>query len=289
LSNAPPQSQVVSVVSTRSGISSEVAEAVAKSVAGATIRSGIAEDLEVFTTALLAELEACAKQYTGCPNTKDMVFSEAAEFVVDRFGGLNIAEIRLAFRLAAAGEFEGVTLRAYFGTFTVGMLGEILAAYKEYRAEAVRTARGLENETVALESGEERKRRHDMDAWEERRIKTLKMLRQPTIDQVTVYDYEFLTRRGEIALTEQQKKAMFQRRFEAAVADLSRDMDNATGCQKLEISRVIENARQGRYSEGFTAVMVRVGRRLAVLDWLEAQSELDFDGGAVSDALAASN
>ena len=271
--NAPASSPLVSVVSSKAGISNEVSECVAKSVSGVTIRAGVAEDTEMFMLALVAELEGCAKQYTGCPNTKDLVFDEAAEFVIDQFGFLNIGEIRLAFRLAAAGEFEGVTLRAYFGTFTVGMLGEVLAAYKEYRGEAVRHFRTVENASAALQSGEERQRQHDMEAWEQNRIKFLKLLHEPTIDNCTAYDYEFLTRRGEINLTHEQKKAMLQRRFDAVVKEIHRDMDGATPYRRKEMTAEIESARKGKYSEGFKNKMVIAGRRLAVLDWINNQRE----------------
>ena len=221
--------------------------------------------------ALVAELESCAKQYTGCPNTKGLTFDEAAEFVIDQFGGLNIGEIRLAFRLAAAGEFEGVKLIAYYGTFTVGMLGEVLAAYKEYRGEAVRHFRTIENVSAALQSGEERQRKHDMEAWENNRIKFLRILHLPTIDSVTVYDYEFLTRRGEISLTDDQKRAMIERCVTQTIFEIHRDMEGATQYRRKELLAEIEQAKSGKYTVGFRNKMAVIGKRLAVLDWILLQ------------------
>lgn len=236
-----------------------------------TIRAGVAEEPEMFMLALVAELEGCAKQYTGCPNTKDLVFDEAAEFVIDQFGLLNIGEIRLAFRLAAAGEFEGVRLVAYYGTFTVGMLGEVLAAYKDYRGEAVRHFRTIENVSAVLQSGEERQRQHDMEQWENNRISLLKLLHEPTINSVTAYDYEFLTRRGEIALTDDQKRAMTERCVTQTIAEIHRDMEGVTSYRRKELTTEVEQARSGKYTEGFRNRMAVVGKRLAVLDWIQSQ------------------
>jgi len=191
------------------------------------------------------------------------------EFIADQFHFLNIGEIRLAFRLAAASYLDGVNLRAYYGTFTVGMLGEVLVAYREYRDELVKQARRMESETAALDSGEARKKQHDMEAWEQNRIKALLMLHEPTASNVTVYDYEFLTRRGEIALTDDEKKAMFQRRYELVVREIYRDMEDATAYRKREMLNEIEQGKQGKYTEGFRAKMIAAGKRLAVLDWIE--------------------
>jgi len=246
-----------------------VADCVSRSVGGATIRAFRDEMPDQLSLTLTADLEACARQYTGCPNTRDMVFDEAVEFIADQFHFLNIGEIRLAFRLAAAGYFDGVNLRAYYGTFTVGMLGEVLVAYRDFRDELVKQARRMESETAALDSGEARKKQHDMEAWEQNRIKALLMLHEPTASNVTVYDYEFLTRRGEIELTDDEKKAMFQRRYELVVREIYRDMEDATAYRKREMLNEIEQGKQGKYTEGFRAKMIAAGKRLAVLDWIE--------------------
>lgn len=249
-----------------------MAECVSRSVAGATIRAFRDEMPDQLSLALTADLETCARQYTGCPNTKTLVFDEAVDFIADQFNFLNIGEIRLAFRLAAAGYFEGVNLRAYYGTFTVGMLGEVLVAYRQYRDELVKNARRVESETAALDSGEARKRAHDMEAWEQNRMKVLLMLHEPTADNCTVYDYEFLTRRGEITLSDDEKKAMFQRRYELVVREIYRDMEDATAYRKREMLNEIEQGKQGKYSDGFRAKMIAAGKRLAVLDWIKNKS-----------------
>lgn len=271
LSNEQPLSQIVSK---KAGVGSDVAACVAESVAGNTIAAMFRNNTARLTIALLAELQGCAKEYTGCPKTDQMTFDECVEFLVNHFGFLNIAEIRIAFRLAATGQFDGVGLEAYFGTFTVGMLGKVMTAYREYRDESVKQARRVESESAALDSGEARKRQHDMEAWEVRRMEVLLMLHEPTVEHCTAYDYEFLTRRGEIVLTEEEKKAMFQRRYQLVVREMYRDMEDATPYRKREMLNEIEQGKQGKYSEAFKNKMVVAGRRLAVLDWIEKKKSI---------------
>jgi hypothetical protein len=110
-----------------------------------------------------------------------------------------------------------------------------------------------------------------MEAWELKRIEALKMLHEPTVDHVTVHDYDFLVRRGLLVLTYDEKKAMFQRRFDFVVMDLFRDMEDSKAFRCKGLIAEIEKARLGEYTEGFRAKMVRAGKRLAVLDWIEKE------------------
>lgn len=257
-------------LSARTGVSKDLVAQVAAAVGGATVRAGIAEDVVLFTTALSAELEACAKLYTGCAKTEELVFEECLEFVIARFGFLNIGEVRHAFRLAAAGELGDVDLKAYWGTFTVGMLGSVLSAYKDYRdlisAEAVRL------EKVANEQKRLSATNHDREAWMQRRIQTLLMLHEPTIIHVTAYDYEFLTQLGHINLSKEQKWAVFERAKELVLADLSSNMQTAANAfRKKELYGEIEAVRAGNVSEGFLVKQKVFAQRLAVLDWAVSQ------------------
>lgn len=90
--------------------------------------------------AMQLELEHCATSYCGCPNTSAETMKEATRFVEDQFGHLCVPEIREAFRLAAAGKIEA-SLAAYHGTFSVRILGEVLAAYEDHRALTFRRVR----------------------------------------------------------------------------------------------------------------------------------------------------
>jgi len=58
---------------------------------------------------------------------------EAVRFVYKNYPQLGVNEIREAFSLSAANVFPAVNMTAFFGTFTISMLGDILTAYNQYR------------------------------------------------------------------------------------------------------------------------------------------------------------
>jgi len=98
---------------------------------------------EVALTALSDELTFCATYYSGARGVSDDLVAEAIESTVSRFGDLGVSEIREAFRLASAGELGDVDMKAYYGQFTIVILGAVLNAYRLYRtriAQAIRRA-----------------------------------------------------------------------------------------------------------------------------------------------------
>lgn len=82
-----------------------------------------------------AALIICASMYCGVQKdkTEPETMKEATRFVYSKFNMLGLDEIREAFSMCAANIFEGVNMKAYFGTFTISMLGDILHAYKKHR------------------------------------------------------------------------------------------------------------------------------------------------------------
>jgi hypothetical protein len=77
----------------------------------------------------------CATIYCGMQKDKVLpeVLQESVRFVYKNYPMIGVNEIREAFSMAAANQFEGVNMTAYFGTFTVSMLGDILSPYANYR------------------------------------------------------------------------------------------------------------------------------------------------------------
>jgi len=82
-----------------------------------------------------AALIICASMYCGVQKdrTEPETMKEATRFIYSKFNMLGLDEIREAFSMCAANHFEGVNMKAYFGTFTISMLGDILHAYKSHR------------------------------------------------------------------------------------------------------------------------------------------------------------
>ena len=84
-----------------------------------------------------------ANTYTGAnfnnPPTKDDWISLRAcsNLVLDMFPCFGMAELELAFKMAAAGKFPDLNLETYYGKFTVNFLGKILREYKKSRNKII--------------------------------------------------------------------------------------------------------------------------------------------------------
>ena len=110
-------------------------------------------------------LMICAKMYCGVREDRTLpeLTQEATRFIYSKFSSLGLEEIREAFSMAAANYFDGVDMKAYFGTFTISMLGDILAAFTKYRNKIVnelidsqdKAARKEAEETEKLVKNEE--------------------------------------------------------------------------------------------------------------------------------------
>lgn len=224
---------------------------------------------EELSLALLAELEACAKQYTGCPKTADLTFDEAIEFTADQFGFLNIGEIRLAFRLAAAGEFEGVSLRAYYGTFTVGMLGEVLAAYRQYREELVKHARRMESEATEADSAEARRKAHDREQWAARRLAGLLSAETLTVEDCMAYDHDYFLESGQLQYTPEEKMQAWKDAYGLAVSEYRERAERGA----LGVRLVLQKVANQQHDDGFEQVRIMFAKRLLVLRWIVSQRD----------------
>lgn len=110
-----------------------------QAIEGNTIAAMVRRD-ERLVFGLKIDLEFCAATYCGAPNTLPETIGEGVKFVQAQFSHFNITEIREAFRLAAAGKIEA-DLKAFYGLFTIQMLGNVLRAYDDYRTAIFREVR----------------------------------------------------------------------------------------------------------------------------------------------------
>jgi hypothetical protein len=104
-------------------------------------------------------LMICAKMYCGVREDRTLpeLTQEATRFVYSKFSSLGLEEIREAFSMAAANYFDGVDMKAYFGTFTIAMLGDILAAFTKYRNKIVNELLDSQDKAARAEAEESAK------------------------------------------------------------------------------------------------------------------------------------
>ena len=142
------------------GLSSTRAEIIARGYSY-PIRSMNEEQAESNIEAIL---KLCGVSYLGIKQDTNngIAIGESIGFVLSKFPMLGIEEIREAFELASIGYFEGVELKAYFGAFTISLLGAVLSAYLKYRngivAEMLNASEMAEKEAKkAIEAEEKNK------------------------------------------------------------------------------------------------------------------------------------
>lgn len=215
---------------------------------------------------LAAELQVCARQYTGCVKTDDMVFDECVEFVIERFGGLHIDEIRHAFRLAAAGELGEVKLDAYFGTFTVVMLGKVLIAYDEYRKKIVKDVMEADRKAGFAKAQVLKSTNWNSEEWAKERLVHFNQVDPVTIDDVSVADFLHFVEPVVKDIPEDEKRADWEKARDFSIADLQA----AIGRGEVGMSALLRKVQSGGSDEGFRDKRLNYYKRLLVLRWIES-------------------
>lgn len=121
---------------------------------------------------LIAEnLMICAALYCGMAEGEIMkqTIIEASKFVLAKFNHLGVNEIKDAFQMAAANEFEDVNMTAYFGQMSIATLGDILDAYTKHRNKTI--ARYLELKENAQKEYDKEVKREERNNAARQKIK----------------------------------------------------------------------------------------------------------------------
>ena len=119
-------------------------------------------DRQMIAPVIAENIMICARLYCGMKDSEIMkeTVIEAAKFTIQKFSHLGANEIKDAFQMAAANEFQDVNMTAYFGQMSIATLGDILDAYTKHR-----------NKTIAkyLELKENAQKQYDKEVQREER------------------------------------------------------------------------------------------------------------------------
>lgn len=133
---------------------SRLERAVEMATQGLTIGAAVRQDELRAALLIRTEVKYCATAFCAAPNTESTTIDECAATILLHYAHLNLAEIREAFRMASVGEIE-VNMNAYYGLFSVRIVGDILSAYNEHRMQASRQVRArLQAEQDAAENAQ---------------------------------------------------------------------------------------------------------------------------------------
>jgi hypothetical protein len=119
-------------------------------------------DRQMIAPVIAENIMICARLYCGMKDSEIMkeTVIEAAKFTIQKFSHLGANEIKDAFQMAAANEFQDVNMTAYFGQMSIATLGDILDAYTKHR-----------NKTIAkyLELKEDAQKQYEKEVQKEER------------------------------------------------------------------------------------------------------------------------
>ncbi len=195
-----------------------------------------------------AMISICATMYCGMQENKMLVetIQESVRLVYKHYPQISVNEIREAFSMAAANRFEQVNMTAYYGTFTVSMLGDILSAYIEFRRPIIAEAIRIITEQEAKLSKElEREQRNEYTKKNIQEeidaaiiaVQSGSELVWESWQDVPVHYAEIAVLNGWIEVSDSFKKEVWERSKALAVEELSRVSSDLTNLIEAKKAR----------------------------------------------------
>lgn len=177
---------------------------------------------------------------------------ESVRFIYKHHKNIGVNEIREAFSLAAANTFNGINMTAYFGIFTVAMLGDILSAYNQYRnpiiAQAYENAYKQELDAKCEQDKEAKnfEARSKINADIENAIIAVQTGAEPlweTWHDVPVHYAEIAVKWGMIEVSDEFKSKIWQRSKELALDELKTTAQDYANFSEAKRTRLLLKSR----------------------------------------------
>jgi len=196
---------------------------------------------------LAQNIMICATLYCGMSEGEIMkqTIIEASKFVMAKFQHLGVSEIKDAFQMAAANEFENINMTSYYGQMSIATLGDILDAYTKHR-----------NKTVAkyLDLKENAQKQYDKEVEKEERNNAARLKIKTDIEaaiisiqqgvyfwqtwhEVPVHYAEIAVGAGWVEVSPEYKKKIWEESKELAKKELiktAQDLSNFAEAKKAK-------------------------------------------------------
>jgi hypothetical protein len=236
------------------------------------IRKTEEKDLVV---SLVSEINFCARNYCGAnadsEEFTDLVF-EGYKFVKQYYPHLAIEEIRQAFGLASAKIIQ-VDSNAYFGRFSLNILGNVLSAYDEYRKpkllqlSKVETTKKMPTENEIYEK-------------DTRRIEYLfetiiGLTESEALMHITTRDYDIMIERNIIVFKDEKtEKWQLMKDAETFVKnDLTAERETANVFQRNKIASLINALGMSQLNGDLTTKVKVKAQKLAVVRAIQSKNK----------------
>lgn len=181
---------------------------------------------------LQVELEWVAENYGARGTVPSTVLSECTQFILAKFPGLGVNEIREAYRMKASGELEIPKGKGemWGGVFNADQLGAVLAAYMEHRRKALAAYLRNAHEERERQWKEERERAK-IEAFEAKFPALIEKMKAEAKDwrECPFYLYEAAKRRGLFRLAKEEANGIYQDALALARLELEGEYQEAQG------------------------------------------------------------
>lgn len=189
----------------------------------------------------------CARLYCGMKDSEIMkeTIIESAKFVLAKFQHLGVSEIKDAFQMAAANEFEDVNMTSYYGQMSIATLGDILDSYTKHRNKTI--AKYLELKDKAQKQYDKEVEKEERNNAARQKIKTdieaaIISIQQgvqfwPTWQDVPVHYAETAVAEGWLEVSAEFKKIVWEESKELAKKELietAQDLSNFAEAKKAK-------------------------------------------------------
>ena len=219
-----------------------------------------------------------ANTYTGAnfnnPPSKDDWISLRAcsNLVLDMFPSLGMAELELAFKMAASGKFPELNLETYYGKFSVNFLGKILREYIRSRNRVLMKYDELqskENKKMTqeqIDAENERTKQSVISKFEQLK-KMYKNGEKVTFEKVYSFWAKILIESGHINFTDSEKKWIWMEAQKIAKDELKKMIhsNENTQIQKIELRSLIRKVERGENTEDFHQMSILEYSKLLVI------------------------
>jgi len=222
-----------------------------------------------------ATLAICSSIYCGMQTSKttELLFQEATNFVYKFYSYLGIEEIKEAFAMSSANYFDGIDMKAYFGTFTIAMLGDILTAYGNYRNKVIfKTQQEFEKQNAEQKRNE---KISELSALH--RVEVLKKLSEAkgknlyeSYEQIPTYYCQILIDNNLLNIAHERKVQIWEQAKELSKREFQLIAGNTNRIFEAKSARnILEQITSGLENQNFKDSATRIYSKLLVFEYLK--------------------
>jgi hypothetical protein len=201
------------------------------------------------------------------------LFQEATNFVYKFYSYLGIEEIKEAFAMSSANYFDGIDMKAYFGTFTIAMLGDILTAYGNYRNKVIfKTQQEFEKQNAEQKRNE---KISELSALH--RVEVLKKLSEAkgknlyeSYEQIPTYYCQILIDNNLLNIAHERKVQIWEQAKELSKREFQLIAGNTNRIFEAKSARnILEQITSGLENQNFKDSATRIYSKLLVFEYLK--------------------